>query len=296
MKKQVFTGCGVALVTPFTQQGTVDFDKIDQLVEFHVSQLTDAIIACGTTGETPTMTEEEHVSVVKTTVNAVNKRIPVIAGAGSSNTAHAIHLSKQMEELGADAILSVVPYYNRPTQQGLYQHFKAIAESVTIPVILYNVPTRTGLNINPDTVKELSYIDNIVAIKECNLSQVGTIINICAQDFTVYSGNDDQVLPLLSLGGKGVISVMANIIPRDTHDMVRYFLDGNIGKSRQIQLSVLNLVKALFIEASPIPVKAAMNLMGMNVGKCRLPLTDITEAGLKTLKAAMKDYGLEVIN
>ncbi|GAE87554.1 4-hydroxy-tetrahydrodipicolinate synthase [Acetivibrio straminisolvens] len=291
MRKPIFTGAGVAIITPFTENG-VNFDKLGELIDFQIKEGIDSIIICGTTGEASTMPDEEHKAVIKYAVEKVNKRVPVIAGTGSNDTHHAICLSKYAEEVGADAILSVTPYYNKTTQKGLYEHFKLIAESIKIPVILYNVPGRTGLNIDPKTVKQLSEIENIVAIKECNINQVGEIISICPPDFTVYSGNDDMVVPLLALGGKGVISVMANIIPKKTHELVASFLDGNIEESRKIQLDLLNLVKALFIEVSPIPVKAAMNLMGMEVGKCRLPLTDMSEKNFDTLKQTLKDYGL----
>ena len=291
MRRPIFTGSGVAIVTPFTDDG-VDFNKLEELIEFQIKGGTDALIICGTTGEASTMPDEEHKSVIKFAVEKVRKRIPVIAGTGSNDTRHAVELTKYAEEAGADAILTVTPYYNKTTQKGLYEHFKAVANSIKIPVILYNVPSRTNLNINPETVKALSEIENIVAIKECNFAQVGDIINLCGEDFSVYSGNDEQVVPLLSLGGKGVISVMANIIPRDTHEMVSRYLSGDIEGGRKLQLKTLNLIKALFIEVSPIPVKAAMNLMGMNVGKCRMPLVDMSEKNLEILRNAMKDYGL----
>lgn len=291
MRKPIFTGSGVAIVTPFTDDG-VDFGKLEELIEFQIKEGTDALIICGTTGEASTMPDDEHKSVIKFAVEKVKGRIPVIAGTGSNDTRHAIELSKYAEEVGSDAILTVTPYYNKTTQKGLYEHFKAIANSIKIPVVLYNVPSRTNLNINPETVKALSEIENIVAVKECNLSQVGDIINLCGKDFTVYSGNDDQVVPLLAMGGKGVISVMANIIPKDTHNLVSKFLEGDIEGSREIQLKALNLIKALFIEVSPIPIKAAMNLMGMNVGKCRMPLVDISEKNLTILKNSMEEYGL----
>jgi 4-hydroxy-tetrahydrodipicolinate synthase len=291
MRNPIFQGSGVAVITPFTDNG-VDFLKLEELIEFQIKEGTDALIICGTTGEASTMPDDEHKACIKFAVEKVKGRIPVIAGTGSNDTRHAIELSKYAQEAGADAILSVTPYYNKTTQKGLIEHFKAIANSIKIPVILYNVPSRTNLNINPETVKVLSEIENIVAIKECNLAQVGDIINLCGSDFTVYSGNDDQVLPLLALGGKGVISVMANIIPKDTHELVAKFLDGDLLGSRAIQLKTLNLIKALFIEVSPIPVKAAMNLMGMNVGKCRMPLLDMSDKNLELLKASMKEYGL----
>lgn len=291
MRNPIFTGSGVAIVTPFNERG-VDFKKLGELIEFQIKEGTDAIIVCGTTGEASTMPDREHLDTVKYTVEKVAGRIPVIAGAGSNDTKHAIELSQQAEVLGADAILSVTPYYNKTTQAGLYQHFKAIADSIKIPVVLYNVPSRTNLNINPETVKALSEIENIVAIKECNFAQVGQVINACGPDFTVYSGEDGIVIPLLSLGGKGVISVMANIIPADTHNMATKYLEGDIESGRKLQLAVLDLLNALFIEVNPIPVKAAMNLMGMQVGKCRMPLVDMSEKNLEILRKAMKAYGL----
>lgn len=291
MKKPLFTGSGVAIVTPFTKDG-VDFDKLAELIEFQIKAGTDAIIICGTTGEASTMPDEEHKAAIKFTVERVNKRIPVIAGTGSNDTRHAIELSKFAEEAGSDAILTVSPYYNKTSQRGLFEHFKAIANSIKIPVILYNVPSRTNMNINPETLKALSEIENIFAVKECNLAQVAETIHLCGDDLTVYSGNDDQVVPLLALGGKGVISVMANIIPKDTHDLVAKFLDGDVAGSRNMQLRTVNLVKALFIDISPIPIKAAMNLMGMNVGSCRMPLVDLSEKHMEILKSAMKEYGL----
>lgn len=291
MRKPIFTGSAVAIVTPFTEDG-VDFNKLGELIEFQIQEGTDAIVICGTTGEASTMPDKEHLATIKYAVDKVHGRIPVIAGAGSNDTKHAIELSREAEGLGADAILTVTPYYNKTTQSGLYQHFKVIADSIKIPVVLYNVPSRTNLNINPETVKALSEIENIVAIKECNFAQVSEILNTCAPGFTVYSGEDGLVVPLLSLGGKGVISVMANIIPKDTHNMVVKYLEGDVETSRKLQLGVVNLLKALFSEVSPIPVKAAMNLMGMNVGRCRMPLVDISERNLEVLKSALKEYGL----
>lgn len=291
MRKPVFTGAGVAIITPFTDNG-IDFDKLGELIEFQIKEGIDSIIICGTTGEASTMPDEEHKSAIKFAVDKVNKRVPVIAGTGSNDTKHAVELSKYAEEVGADAILSVSPYYNKTTQKGLYEHFRIIANSIKIPVILYNVPSRTSINIDPQTIKALSEIENITAIKECNLSQVGEIVKLCGKDFAIYSGNDDQVLPLLAYGGVGVISVMANIIPKKTHDLVAKFLSGDIEGSRNIQLELIDLIKALFIEVSPIPVKAAMNLMGMNVGKCRLPLVDISDKNLGILKETLTGYGL----
>lgn len=291
MRKPIFTGSGVAIVTPFTNEGT-DYNKLAELIEYQIKEGTDAIIIAGTTGEASTMYDDEHKAAIKFAVEKVNGRVPVIAGTGSNHTVHAIELSKYAQEVGADAILTVTPYYNKTTQKGLYEHFKQIANSISIPVVLYNVPSRTNLNIAPETIKALSEIDNIVAIKECNLSQVGEIVNLCGEDFTVYSGEDASIVPFLSMGAKGVISVMANIIPKDTHDIVVKYLEGDVETSRRLQLKALDLIKALFIEVSPIPIKAAMNLLGMNVGSCRLPLTEMSEKNLDILKNELRKYGL----
>lgn len=291
MKKPLFIGSAVAVVTPFNDKG-VDYQTLKELIEFQIKGGIDAIVACGTTGEASTMPDEEHIAVVKFAVETVNKRIPVIAGTGSNDTRHAVDLSKAAEAVGADGVLSVTPYYNKTTQKGLYGHFKFIANSIKIPMVLYNVPSRTNLNINPDTVKALSEIDNIIAIKECNLGQVGDIVNLCGEDFAVYSGDDNTVLPVLSLGGKGVISTMANIIPQDTHDMVAKFFQGDIQGAIKLQLQTLNLIKALFSEVNPIPVKAAVNLLGFKAGQCRMPLTDLSDNNLQLLRTEMKAYGL----
>lgn len=291
MKKPLFTGSAVAIVTPFTNNG-VDYSAFEKLIEFQIQEGSDAIVVCGTTGEASTMPDPEHIEAIKFVVDAVNKRVPVIAGAGSNDTRHAVELSKEAEAVGADGLLSVTPYYNKATQQGLYGHFKMIAESVKLPIILYNVPSRTNVNINPDTLKALAEIDNIVAVKECNLAQVGDIVNLCGEDFTVYSGEDANVLPVLSLGGKGVISVMANVIPKDTHDMVAKYLAGDTQAATKLQLKTLNLIKALFCEVNPIPVKAAVNLMGFNTGICRMPLTELTGGNLELLRREMQAYGL----
>lgn len=291
MKKCIFTGSGVAIVTPFTNDG-VDYDKLGDLIEFQISEKTDAIVICGTTGEASTMPDDEHISVIEYAVKKVAGRLPVIAGTGSNDTHHAINLSKRAQEVGADAILSVTPYYNKTTQRGLYEHFKTIAENISIPVILYNVPSRTNLNINPDTLQKLSEVGNIVAIKECNLNQIGEIINLCGEDFTVYSGEDGLIVPAMALGAKGVISVMANIIPRDTHDIAANMLGGNYSEGRRLQLRTLELIKALFAEVSPIPVKEAMNIIGLKVGKCRMPLVDISNGNRDILMKAMKNYGI----
>ena len=291
MKKPIFTGSGVAIITPFNNQG-IDFDKFKELIEWHIAEGTDAIIVCGTTGESATLPMEEHKALINCCVDQVNGRIPVIAGAGSNDTRHAIGTSKFAQEAGADALLSVVPYYNKTTQKGLYEHFKAIPNSTTLPIILYNVPGRTVLDMAPSTVKALSEIENIVGIKECNFSHIGEIRNLCGPDFAIYSGEDANVVPLLAMGGQGVISVMANIIPRDTHDMVAQFMAGDIAGSRKLQLGVLDLVRALFIEASPSPVKEAMNMMGMQVGECRLPLVPMEPHNRTLLYNTLKTYGL----
>lgn len=291
MKRCIFTGSGVAIVTPF-KGSTVDYEKLGELLEFQIREKTDAIIICGTTGEASTMPDDEHIDVIEYAVKKVNGRLPVIAGTGSNDTRHAIDLSRRAEQVGADAILSVTPYYNKTNQRGLYEHFKCIADALTIPMILYNVPSRTNLNISPATMKMLSQIDNIVGVKECNLNQVGETINLCGDDFTIYSGDDGLILPVMSLGGKGVISVMANIIPADTHNIAASYLAGDVEQSRKLHLRTFDLIKALFVDVNPIPVKEAMNLMGMNVGKCRMPLVDMDEANKAILVKAMKDYGL----
>ncbi|GBG55374.1 4-hydroxy-tetrahydrodipicolinate synthase [Sporomusaceae bacterium FL31] len=291
MKKPLFIGSAVAIVTPFTETG-VDYQTLAELIEFQIKGGTDAIVVCGTTGEASTMPDDEHIAVIKFAVDTINKRLPVIAGTGSNDTRHAVELSKAAEEAGADGILSVTPYYNKATQKGLYEHFKLIANNINIPVILYNVPSRTNLNLNPETVQALAEFDNIVAIKECNLGQVGDVVNLCGEDFSVYSGDDNTVLPVLSLGGKGVISTMANIIPTDTHNMVEKFFLGDIQGAMKLQLQTLNLIKALFSEVNPIPVKAAVNLLGFKAGSCRMPLTDLSDHNLAILRSEMEAYGL----
>ena len=293
--KKLFKGSGVALVTPF-KDGKINYEKMGQLIEWHIENKTDAIIVCGTTGESATMTDEERKSTIKFVVDKVNKRIPVIAGSGSNNTSYSIELSKYCQEVGADGLLIVTPYYNKATQGGLIKHYTAIANSVDLPIILYNVPGRTGVNITPTTVEKLSKVENIVAIKEAsgNISQVAEIARLCGEDFAIYSGNDDQIVPILSLGGIGVISVLANVLPKETHDIVEKYLSGDVEESRKLQLSLNELVNSLFIEVNPIPVKAAMNLMGMEVGELRLPLTNITEQNLEVLRKNMINAGIKL--
>lgn len=291
----IFTGAGCAIVTPFTADGAVDYPALERLLDFQINNGTDAIIICGTTGESSTLSEEEHSQVIAHTVNYVNHRVPVIAGTGSNDTQTAIMLSKQAEEDGADAVLLVTPYYNKATQNGLKMHFKAIAEAISIPVVLYNVPSRTGCNIQPETAVWLARnVENIVAIKEAcsNITQIGHLFAIANGDIDVYSGNDDQVVPILSLGGKGVISVLSNIAPQQTHDMVQKYLDGDVAGSAKIQLDAMNLVNALFCEVNPIPVKKAVELMSLCGGGVRLPLTEIEPANAERLANAMREFGL----
>lgn len=289
----LFKGSGVAIVTPFNDEG-VDFKKLEELLEWHIKSGTDAVIVCGTTGEGSTMSEQEKKDTIKFTVDVVNKRIPVIAGTGSNNTATAINMSKWAESVGVDGLLVITPYYNKTTQKGLVEHFKAVAASVKTPIIIYNVPGRTGMNILPKTLKQLCEFDNIVAVKEAsgNISQIAEIKALCEDKLDIYSGNDDQIIPILSLGGVGVISVLANIVPKDVHDICELYLSGKVKEGLKIQLDSLALTNALFIETNPIPVKTAMNLMGMEVGHLRLPLCDMTEANLEVLKKEMKGYGL----
>lgn len=294
----IFTGSAVALVTPFKADGAVDFDKLKSLVEYHVANKTDAIVICGTTGEASTMTEEEHMEVITKCVEYVNKRIPVIAGTGSNCTETAVKLSKEAEEVGADALLVVTPYYNKATQNGLIKHYTAIAEAVDIPIIMYNVPGRTGCNIQPATAVTLARnVKNIVAIKEAsgNISQVVKLAQLAEGCIDIYSGNDDQVVPLLSLGGKGVISVTANIIPEDTHDMVQKYLDGDVAGSLALQLKAIDLCDAMFCEVNPIPVKKAVELAGLCGGTVRMPMTEAEPESVDKIKKAMADYGIKLV-
>ncbi|MBQ9658311.1 MAG: 4-hydroxy-tetrahydrodipicolinate synthase [Clostridia bacterium] len=285
MKKILFEGCGTAIATPFNENG-VNLNEFKRLLEFQISEGVDAIIVCGTTGEASTMTMEEKISAIKCAVETSNGRVPIIAGTGSNNTSQAIEMSKKAEELGVDGLLVVTPYYNKTTQAGLVAHYKAIASEVKLPIILYSVPSRTGVNILPETCLELSKIDNIVAIKEAsgNLSQVADIAHLCGDNLTIYSGNDDQILPILSLGGKGVISVLSNVKPKLTHAMVTEFMNGNLKDALNMQLQALPLIHALFSEVNPIPVKAALNLIGFDYGIPRLPLVEMTASKKDKLK------------
>lgn len=291
----LFQGSAVALVTPFTDKG-VDFEKLGQLVEYHIENHTDALVVCGTTGEATTMSDDEQLTVIKYVVDKVNKRIPVIAGTGSNNTMHSVHLSQEAERLGADALLVITPYYNKANARGLKLHFETIANSVKLPIIMYNVPGRTSMNMKPSLVAELAKIENIVALKEASgdLAQVAEVCRLVPEDFAVYSGNDDSILQLLSVGGKGVISVLANVCPKETHDLVQKFFDGDIEGSRKIQLELKPLIDALFIEVNPIPVKTAMNLLGFEVGNLRLPLAEMDEKNLEVLKKELVNTGLKL--
>lgn len=293
MKKIIFKGCGTAIVTPFDDNG-INFTEFKKLIEFQIKNKVDAIIVCGTTGESSTMTLDEKKQAIKFTVDTVNKRIPVIAGTGGNCTKSVIHLSKYAESVGADALLIVTPYYNKTTQTGLIKHYKNISDNVNIPIIMYNVPSRTGFNILPETYLELSKIKNVVAIKEAsgNISQVAQIASLCKNKIAIYSGNDDQILPVLSLGGIGVISVLSNIMPEYTSNIVHNFFDGNIKESTKLQLDVLPLITSLFSEVNPIPIKAALNEMSFDVGFPRLPLVEMTSVGKEKLFREMRKFNL----
>ncbi len=291
----IFTGAGVALITPMNEDGSVNYEKLRELLEFHVANKTDAIIICGTTGEASTLSDEEHLECIRFACEVINKRIPVIAGTGSNCTQSAIELSKEAEKSGVDGLLLVTPYYNKATQNGLKVHYKAIAKEVNVPIILYNVPSRTGTRLAPQTVVDLCHeVPNIVGVKDAtgDISEVAELMSLAKGTVDVYSGNDDQIVPVLSLGGKGVISVLSNILPKETHDMVASYLEGDVAKSCEMQLKYFDLVKALFCEVNPIPVKKALNLMGMEVGSLRLPLTEMEDANAKRLEEEMRKAGV----
>ena len=287
----LFQGAGVALVTPFTEEKSVNYEELGRLIEYQIAGGIDAIIICGTTGEPVTMTEEERLSVISFTIEKVGKKVPVIAGTGGNCTENVVAFSKKVEKIGADGLLVVTPYYNKATQNGLYEHYKAVASAVQLPIILYNVPSRTGVNILPDTAARLGKeIENIVALKEAsgNISQVAEVIRKAEGALDIYSGNDDQIVPILSLGGIGVISVLANVVPKETHDMVQAYLDGDVRKAAQLQLKYMELIQALFCEVNPIPVKKALELMGFQTKYLRMPLTEMEEKNLERLKKAME--------
>ena len=291
MKKLLFKGCGTAIVTPFTDEG-VNFDEFKKLIEFQISEGVDALIVCGTTGESSTMTLDERKETIKFAKEVSNGRVPIIAGTGGNCTKSVIEMTKWAESIGVDGALIVTPYYNKTTQKGLIAHYTEIAKNTTLPIILYSVPSRTGVNITPETCLELSKIPNIVAIKEAsgNISQVAEIKNLCKDELQIYSGNDDQILPILSLGGIGVISVLSNLFPKETHNIVFDFLEGNINKAIDGQIKAIPLIKALFSEVNPIPVKAGLNMVGYNVGIPRLPLIEMSEKGKEKLQKAIEEY------
>ena len=292
MKDVIFKGCGTAIVTPFTEDGEVDFETLRKLIDFQILEGVDSIIVCGTTGESATLSTEEKKEIIKFAVQIARKRIPIIAGTGSNNTKTSIELSKYAQKVGADGLLLVSPYYNKTTQAGLIKHYSLIAQSVAIPIIIYNVPSRTGLNIEPATCLELSKIKNIVAIKEAssNISQVAQIAYLCKDNLHIYSGNDDQVIPILALGGIGVISVLSNLYPKYVHDMVYSYLDGNLPKALNMQLNSLDLIHSLFCEVNPIPVKYAMAHFGLNCGKTRLPLVEPSDESKEKILNSLKSF------
>ena len=293
MKKTIFKGAGVAIITPFTEDG-VNYDELGRIIEDQIANGTDAIVITGTTGESSTMSDEEHKEAIRYTVEKVNKRIPVIAGTGSNETSYAIQLSKYAEEVGADGLLLVTPYYNKATQKGLIAHYNAIADAVNIPIILYNVPSRTGVTIQIPTFVELAKHPNIVAVKEAsgNLSAVAKIRHAVGDALDVYSGNDDQIVPILSLGGKGVISVLSNVAPKKTHDICQLYFDGKVEESAKLQIELIDLIDALFCEVNPIPVKVAMRMLGYEAGPLRLPLCEMEPAHEEQLRQALKAHGL----
>ena len=293
MKKIIFEGCGTAIVTPFTEEG-VNFEEFGKLIEDQIEGGVDAIIVCGTTGESSTMTKEERKETMKYAIEKIRSRVKVILGTGSNNTKDAIEMSKYAESIGADAVLVVTPYYNKTTQKGLIQHYKAIAKEISLPIIMYSVPSRTGVNINPETCLELSKIENIAAIKEAsgNISQVAKIAHLCKDNLTIYSGNDDQIIPVMSLGGKGVISVLSNVMPKYTADMCHKYLNGKEKEATKMQIDVIDLIDALFVEVNPIPVKHALNKMGYNFGIPRLPLIEMSDKNKELIEEIMKKHNI----
>jgi len=294
MKNTIFTGAGVAIVTPMHDDGSVNYAALGELIEMQIAGGTDAIIICGTTGESSTLTDDEHRECIRYTIEKVNKRIPVIAGTGSNDTAYAIELSKDAEAMGADGLLLVTPYYNKTSQRGLVAHYTAIADAVNIPIILYNVPSRTGVNISLDTYKILAEHKNIAAAKEAsgNISAIAKLIAECGDKLDVYSGNDDQIVPIMALGGKGVISVLSNVAPKLTHDIAQLCLDNNCAEAAKLAAKSLELANALFVDVNPIPVKEALNMMGIAAGPCRLPLYEMEDAKKEKLASALKNAGL----
>ncbi|WP_066459524.1 4-hydroxy-tetrahydrodipicolinate synthase [Anaerotruncus rubiinfantis] len=294
MKKTIFTGAGVAIITPMNEDLSINWPELGRLIDDQVANGTDAIVIVGTTGEASTLTDDEHVEAIRFAVEHTAGRVPVVAGVGSNHTDYALWLSKEAKQAGADALLHVTPYYNKTSQAGLIRHFCTMADATDLPVILYNVPSRTGVNIQPKTYQELAKHPNIVAVKEANgdLSALANTRNLCGDELDVYSGNDDQIVPFLSLGAKGVISVLSNVAPRQTHDICRLYFDGKIKESADLQIGLMPLINALFCDVNPIPVKEAMNLLGWKAGRCRLPLVDLSDANKQLLEKAMRDAKL----
>ncbi len=294
MKNTIFTGAAIAIITPMNADGSINYDVLGSMIDNQIENGTDAIVICGTTGEASTMTDDEHLECIRFAVERTAKRVPVIAGTGSNDTAYAVKLSKEAEEAGADALLLVTPYYNKTTQKGLIAHFTAVADAVNIPIVLYNIPGRTGMNMDVSTVKKLAQHRNIVAVKEAsgNISYAAKLIAECGDMIDVYSGNDDMIVPLMSLGAKGVISVLSHVIPKQTHDMVQYCLDNNFAEATKLQIDYLDLINSLFLEVNPIPVKAAVNMMGVNAGPCRLPLVEMSDEHKAVLRASLEKHGL----
>lgn len=295
----IFTGAGVALITPMHEDGSINYDEMGRIIDDQIANGTDAIIVCGTTGEASTMSHEEHIETIKTCVEMTKKRVPVVAGTGSNCTRTAVYLSKEAQRAGADGLLVVSPYYNKATQNGLKKHFTEIASNVDLPILLYNIQGRTGVNIQPQTIADLvREVPNIVGVKEASgdISQIAQIFSLTQGDIDMYSGNDDQIFPIVAYGGKGVISVLSHVVPKETHDIVAKFMEGDVEGSRNLQLKYLPLAKALFSEVNPIPVKAAMNMMGYHVGSLRMPLTEMEEGNKKILRQAMLDAGIQVVD
>lgn len=294
MKNTIFTGAAIAIITPMNPDGSINYEVLGEMIDHQIENGTDAIVICGTTGEASTMTDEEHLECIRFAVERTAKRVPVIAGTGSNDTAYAVMLSQEAEKLGADGLLLVTPYYNKTTQRGLIAHFTAVADAVNIPIVLYNIPGRTGMNMEVSTVRKLAEHKNIVAVKEAsgNISYAAKLIAECGDLLDVYSGNDDMIVPLMSLGAKGVISVLSHVIPRETHMMVQYCLENNFAEATKLQIEYLDLINDLFIEVNPIPVKEAMNMMGVNAGPCRLPLYEMSEEHKAALRASLAKHGL----
>lgn len=294
MKNTIFTGAAIAIITPMNADGSINYSVLGEMIDSQIENCTDAIVICGTTGEASTMTDEEHLECIRFAVERVNGRVPVIAGTGSNDTAYAVKLSKEAESVGADALLLVTPYYNKTTQKGLIAHFTAIADAVNIPIVLYNIPGRTGVNMDVATIKKLAEHKNIAAVKEAsgNISYAAKLIAECGDMIDVYSGNDDMIVPLMSLGAKGVISVLSHVIPKETHMMTQYCLNNNFAEATKLQIEYLDLINNLFIEVNPIPVKEAVNMMGVNAGPCRLPLVEMTDEHKAVLRESMVKHGL----